>query len=557
MLDSFACRRMSAFVLAAMTPVAWAASAAAAPPGVRIGSVVAPPVERAVPAHEHDCVTPALRASLAAAIDVNRRTLRLPGGNAPQQRSNGAEGGIAAGTPPFYDFYPMAGNQKGDIFSGGFVDLDPSSPGFHDFDCRPFTYDGHAGIDTEIRSFAEQSIGVPVFAARDGIVVFAQDGWPDMNVNGGVQGNIVAIDHGDGLESQYYHLKNGSVAVTLGQVVKAGQPIGMVGSSGNSFGPHLHFQSMLDGQVWEAFEGPCRPGPSGWTEQEGLDTDDLFLIDFGITRTDLFTLPNPWWEPWPLPTDSQIQLDDPAVVFWWKVANFPTNCLIHVRFMRPDGSIASDASWNWGNTETWRTHKNWFGWGLPDMLGMGPVAGTWRLIFELDGKLMIDTPFEVVATVNPAFNRAPEAITAQFDPVAPSADDVIFCRAGGTADAKEDLDWDVVRYHYVWKIGGATVRDVTTAAKSDAIARNTATPGVTLTCTVTPNDGTVDGPSATANAIIAGALPGDLNGDGHVNGADLGILLGAWGTTDAVANIDGAGVVDGGDLGLLLGAWTG
>ncbi|MFO0874537.1 MAG: hypothetical protein U0575_11280 [Phycisphaerales bacterium] len=49
---------------------------------------------------------------------------------------------------------------------------------------------------------------------------------------------------------------------------------------------------------------------------------------------------------------------------------------------------------------------------------------------------------------------------------------------------------------------------------------------------------------------------GDLNGDGMVDGADLGLLLGAWGTNDPLADLDGNGVVDGADLGLLLGGWT-
>lgn len=53
------------------------------------------------------------------------------------------------------------------------------------------------------------------------------------------------------------------------------------------------------------------------------------------------------------------------------------------------------------------------------------------------------------------------------------------------------------------------------------------------------------------------ALVGDLNGDGKVDGADLGILLGAWGTNDGGADLDGDGVVGGGDLGLLLANWTG
>jgi len=57
-----------------------------------------------------------------------------------------------------------------------------------------------------------------------------------------IAGNYVAIDHGNGEVSVYAHLKPGSVNVKVGDVVKAGQVIGLLGSSGNSTEPHLHFQ---------------------------------------------------------------------------------------------------------------------------------------------------------------------------------------------------------------------------------------------------------------------------------------------------------------------------
>jgi probable HAF family extracellular repeat protein len=52
-------------------------------------------------------------------------------------------------------------------------------------------------------------------------------------------------------------------------------------------------------------------------------------------------------------------------------------------------------------------------------------------------------------------------------------------------------------------------------------------------------------------------LPGDLNGDGLINGADLGLLLVAWDSTNPPADLNNDGIVNGGDLGLLLVAWTG
>lgn len=161
-------------------------------------------------------------------------------------------------------FYPIGGLLDADVFNGGFVDLNPAPGKWFDFQCGPNTRDTHGGTDTEIRGFDEQAIGVPVFAVSDGTIVFAQDGFPDMNVNGGVDGNIVGIDHGGGWVSWYFHLKNGSVAASVGEQVIAGQQIGQVGSSGNSFGPHLHFEVTQDGVPYEPFAGPCREGDSGW-----------------------------------------------------------------------------------------------------------------------------------------------------------------------------------------------------------------------------------------------------------------------------------------------------
>jgi hypothetical protein len=54
---------------------------------------------------------------------------------------------------------------------------------------------------------------------------------------------------------------------------------------------------------------------------------------------------------------------------------------------------------------------------------------------------------------------------------------------------------------------------------------------------------------------VSGGIPGDYNGDGHVNGPDLAQLLGAWGTINHTIDLTGDGLVDAADLGVLLGAW--
>lgn len=80
--------------------------------------------------------------------------------------------------------------------------------------------------------------GNPVYATDSGVVVYA--GWSDYGY-----GNLIAIDHGNGWQSAYAHLS--SIGVSCGQSVFQGGYIGALGSTGNSSGPHLHFELMING----------------------------------------------------------------------------------------------------------------------------------------------------------------------------------------------------------------------------------------------------------------------------------------------------------------------
>lgn len=92
----------------------------------------------------------------------------------------------------------------------------------------------HEGVD--LQTF--QVIGVPIYAVKDGVCTV-----PAFDGNG--YGNYVTIDHGDGIQTRYAHMS--SVAVSSGQSVTAGEIIGFVGSTGNSTGPHLHFEVIVNG----------------------------------------------------------------------------------------------------------------------------------------------------------------------------------------------------------------------------------------------------------------------------------------------------------------------
>lgn len=108
----------------------------------------------------------------------------------------------------------------------------------------------HQGIDISQGGIA----GKPVVATKSGVVVAAKDtcncGDPNTPCNcNGRQGNYVIIKHNDGGLSRYLHLQYGSVSVQVGQSVNRGAQIGLVGSSGESYGYHLHFD-LATGSAW-------------------------------------------------------------------------------------------------------------------------------------------------------------------------------------------------------------------------------------------------------------------------------------------------------------------
>jgi len=73
-------------------------------------------------------------------------------------------------------------------------------------------------------------------------------------VTGQECGNGVVVDHSDGWESQYCHMARGSIRVKPGDVVKAGDPLGLVGLSGQTEFPHLHFTIRHGGKIVDPFD---------------------------------------------------------------------------------------------------------------------------------------------------------------------------------------------------------------------------------------------------------------------------------------------------------------
>ena len=400
----------------------------------------------------------------------------------------GARGANGAGE---LTFFPQAGILWHDLYPGNFVDLDPG-PGIRDFECGTQTYDGHTGTDSVIRSFREMDIGVPVFAALAGRVLSVQDGEYDRRFGPTVSqfDNHVVLEHGAGRFTIYGHLRKG-IALKRGQHVVAGQQIGWTSSSGNSSWPHLHFTSQVGGEVVEPWAGPCNDGPSGWADQPAYPTEP-YLSELELSA-------KPFVGKAELPYDEAKRtgtfVAGPRTIHTrLEFGLLAPGAKLRVRVYRPDGSTAVDRA----SAATFGVHNGMGNTSLSDRLTLRPV-GRWRLVVDVDGRTVADAPFSVVARRRDVHNRAPNPIGVELVPTVPSPTNVVQCRMR-TSLVTEDPDYDIVRYHYRWTVGGRVIRSVTSAALSDVLREGAATLGAAVRCTVTPSDGKVFGQTASATA---------------------------------------------------------
>jgi len=142
-------------------------------------------------------------------------------------------------------------------FIQNYVDHDPG-PNAQDFTCSGLTYDGHKGTDFALPTLQHMKDGVAVLAAAPGTVIAVRDGEPDTGAAsfaaGKDCGNGVVIDHGGGWQTQYCHMKQGTLRARVGQRVATGTVLGDVGLSGRTEFPHLHLSLRRDGDVVDPFD---------------------------------------------------------------------------------------------------------------------------------------------------------------------------------------------------------------------------------------------------------------------------------------------------------------
>ncbi|MEZ4911935.1 MAG: peptidoglycan DD-metalloendopeptidase family protein [Saprospiraceae bacterium] len=158
-----------------------------------------------------------------------------------------------------------------------FVDHDLGN-GIRDYDCGNRTYNGHKGTDIAIWPYPwykQAQDHVEVIAAQSGVIINKFDGNNDMSCQlNNNSWNAIYIRHVDGSVAWYGHLKKNSVtSKAIGQTVAKGEYLGIVGSSGNSTGPHLHFELYQNSSqtiLIDPFGGTCNSlnGNQSWWESQ-------------------------------------------------------------------------------------------------------------------------------------------------------------------------------------------------------------------------------------------------------------------------------------------------
>lgn len=169
-------------------------------------------------------------------------------------------------------------------------DHDPEDKGMGDIFCLaydgrenfPFCYDQHDGTDFVLDGgFDKMDAGsLEIVAAADGEVISVHDGEYDrchadiatkeVTCDGHpIVGNHVKIRHSDNYESWYWHIKTDSIVVNVGDQVTCGQVLGLIGSSGVSSMPHIHFEVHTPEGNWiDPYAGEFSQAQSLWVMQE-------------------------------------------------------------------------------------------------------------------------------------------------------------------------------------------------------------------------------------------------------------------------------------------------
>uniref|UniRef100_I2Q7Q1 Metalloendopeptidase-like membrane protein n=1 Tax=Desulfovibrio sp. U5L TaxID=596152 RepID=I2Q7Q1_9BACT len=237
-----------------------------------------------------------------------------------------------------------------DCFIQNYVDLAPGKD-YCDAFGGALSYDKHKGVDFRV-SFEQMQAGVAVKAAAPGVVRGMRDGVADISIRqGGLEavkgrecGNGVVLVHPDGTQTQYCHMRQGSLRVQAGQQVGTGQELGLVGLSGETEFPHLHFQVLVNGQYVSPFTGQPMESGCAATVKHPLWTDPALqsmpyvpsgALDagFGIEQPDINTVFVGGKKT------ERLTGDSPQLLFWAGFWGVHKDDVVTLRITTPTGEV--------------------------------------------------------------------------------------------------------------------------------------------------------------------------------------------------------------------------
>ncbi len=331
-----------------------------------------------------------------------------------------------------------------------FFDHDGVSGTDQDYTCTDRSYDGHEGTDIITWPFPLARMDaneVVAVAAAPGVIIGTRDGNFDRQCAAvtGAQWNAVYLRHDDGAVTWYGHLKSGSLtAKAVGQRVETGERLGVIGSSGRSTGPHLHFEVYdASGGLIDPFGGTCnrRNGQTSWWIAQPPPRETA------ISAVRTHSVP-PLVRTCPQ-TETISEKRSFAAGESFKMAVYlrdqaPDQVLTY-RILDPTGATF------WSDTQVMRATYTTSYWYVTVDLPPNAASGVWKAVAEIDGK-MVARDFAVgtvlageettragaVRIGTPWPNPATAAVTMDVD--APSGKPV-------TVDAYDVLGRHLARLH--------------------------------------------------------------------------------------------------------------
>lgn len=256
--------------------------------------------------------------------------------------------------------------------------------------CGTRTYDGHNGTDIGVGPYSWYSMrnnqGIAI-AAAPGTIVDKVDNLPEDSCDTNQKdGNVVTVQHADGSYASYAHIRTGSaLAKGVGDYVYTGEYIGVIGSSGISSGPHLHFHvGFFEGNqfVYQdpwGNEGACNNiGGTKWWEDA-----PPALIPFIMSITTHSAPPvSPACPQTETPNFANTFNSGDAISFRATVHDWPEGQSIGMLVRRPDNSVAFNLSSGVAPEDRLRAWSTGFDTNLPG----NAMAGEWKFEVTFDGE---------------------------------------------------------------------------------------------------------------------------------------------------------------------------